>query len=461
MANQIINYDTFTDIEFNPNKSKNCQAEACSIYVYLYKSNLLDFALSSKENFLQVVYQEKKGDSYFSTKQNNFKKISLFDYEEEAKQSKVIHSKKIPKYRNISFDNEWENKSLGSTVEIIMGQSPDSKNYTDNPNDYILVQGNADMQNGRVVPRVWTTQITKLAEKGDLILSVRAPVGDIGKTDYNVVLGRGVAAIKGNEFIFQLLSRMKQTNYWAKFSTGSTFESINSSDIKSAEIYLPSQDEQSAIGSLFRTLDDLLTSYKDNLANYQTLKTTMLSKMFPKDGQTVPEIRLKGFEGEWKEKEFSKLVKRVTQSSDSDSLPKVEFEDIVSGQGQLNKDISRKFDNRKGIHFKPGYTLYGKLRPYLNNWLLPKFEGVALGDFWVFDPNGNDSNFIYYLVQSNRYQKVANDTSGTKMPRSDWKSVSTTVFAIPQTIAEQQAIGAYFSNLDNLIATHQEKNFSA
>ena len=59
LANQIINYDTFTDIEFNPNKSKNCQAEACSIYVYLYKSNLLDYALSSKENFLQVVYREQ------------------------------------------------------------------------------------------------------------------------------------------------------------------------------------------------------------------------------------------------------------------------------------------------------------------------------------------------------------------------------------------------------------------
>ena len=223
------------------------------------------------------------------------------------------------------------------------------------------------------------------------------------------------------------------------------------------KVYHPEIEEQSAIGSLFRTLDDLLASYKENLANYQSLKATMLSKMFPKAGQAVPEIRLDGFEGEWKEKEFSKLVKRVTQSSDSDSLPKVEFEDIISGQGKLNKDISTKFDNRKGIHFKPGYTLYGKLRPYLNNWLLPKFEGVALGDFWVFDPNGNDSNFIYYLVQSNRYQKVANDTSGTKMPRSDWKSVSTTIFAIPQTIAEQQVIGSYFSNLDNLINSHQEK----
>lgn len=363
----------------------------------------------------------------------------------------------IPYIRFNKFDNEWFSKKLDHVSKVTMGQSPDSKNYTDNPNDYILVQGNADMQNGRVVPRVWTTQVTKLAEKGDLILSVRAPVGDIGKTDYNVVLGRGVAAIKGNEFLFQLLTKMKQSHYWSKFSTGSTFESINSNDIKSAEIYLPSIEEQSAIGSLFRTFDDLLASYKDNLANYHSLKATMLSKMFPKAGQTVPEIRLDGFESKWEEKEFSKLVKRVTQSSDSDSLPKVEFEDIISGQGRLNKDISSKFDNRKGIHFKPGYTLYGKLRPYLNNWLLPKFEGVSLGDFWVFDPNGNDSNFIYYLIQSNRYQKVANDTSGTKMPRSDWKSVSSTIFAIPQTIPEQQAIGTYFSNLDNLINSHQEK----
>lgn len=77
-----------------------------------------------------------------------------------------------PQIRFQNFEDEWVKQSLGKTVEIIMGQSPDSKNYTDNPNDYILVQGNADMQNGRVVPRVWTTQITKLAEKGDLILSV-------------------------------------------------------------------------------------------------------------------------------------------------------------------------------------------------------------------------------------------------------------------------------------------------
>lgn len=96
------------------------------------------------------------------------------------------------KIRFKKYNDVWENVKLTEKAPIVMGQSPDSKNYTDNPNDYILVQGNADMKNGRVVPRVWTTQVTKLAEKGDLILSVRAPVGDIGKTDYTVVLGRGV-----------------------------------------------------------------------------------------------------------------------------------------------------------------------------------------------------------------------------------------------------------------------------
>ena len=147
-------------------------------------------------------------------------------------------------------------------VKITMGQSPSSRNYTENPSDYILVQGNADMKNGHVVPRVWTTQITKQAEKGDLILSVRAPVGDIGKTDYDIVIGRGVAAIKGNSFIFQLLTKMKLNGYWTRFSTGSTFESINSDNIKNAQIMIPNLKEQEKIGNTFSSIDSLIALHQ-------------------------------------------------------------------------------------------------------------------------------------------------------------------------------------------------------
>ena len=187
---------------------------------------------------------------------------------------------KVPEVRFPGFTDDWEQRKLGEVVQIVMGQSPNSENYTDNPNDYILVQGNADMKNNRVVPRVWTTQVTKQAEKGDLILSVRAPVGDIGKTDYDVVLGRGVAAIKGNNFIFQQLGKMKENGYWNRYSTGSTFESINSNDIREALIIIPDVKEPQKIGAFFKQLDDTITLHQRELELLQLTKKAFLQKLF-------------------------------------------------------------------------------------------------------------------------------------------------------------------------------------
>lgn len=186
----------------------------------------------------------------------------------------------VPEIRLDGFEGEWENKILSEVTNITMGQSPKSENYTDNPNDYILVQGNADIKDKQVVPRLWTTEVTKMAEIGDIILTVRAPVGDIGKTDYNVVIGRGVAAIKGNDFIFYTLEKMKMTGFWNKFSTGSTFESISSNDIKEAIIQIPTLEEQQAIGAYFSNLDNLINSYQEKISQLETLKKKLLQDMF-------------------------------------------------------------------------------------------------------------------------------------------------------------------------------------
>lgn len=366
------------------------------------------------------------------------------------------------KIRFKKYNDVWENVKLTEIAPIVMGQSPDSKNYTDNPNDYILVQGNADMKNGRVVPRVWTTQVTKLAEKGDLILSVRAPVGDIGKTDYNVVLGRGVAAVKGNEFLFQLLTKMKQSHYWLKFSTGSTFESINSNDIKSAEIYLPSVEEQSAIGSLFRTLDDLLSSYKDNLANYKSLKTTMLSKMFPKGGQAVPEIRLDGFKGEWEIKKLGSLGsvamnKRIFKDETSD-YGDIPFYKIGTFGGTADSFITKE----KFKEYKEKYPY-----PEIGDILIS--ASGSIGRTVVYngeDAYYQDSNIVWlkhdqqldnsYLKQYYGIIKWSG-IEGTTIKRLYNKNILETNIFLPPSVAEQRAIGTYFSNIDNLINSYQEK----
>ena len=366
-------------------------------------------------------------------------------------------------------NNTWRKVRIAEIATVILGQSPDSKNYTDNPNDYILVQGNADMRNGRVVPRVWTSQVTKLAEKGDLILSVRAPVGDVGKTDYPVVLGRGVAAIKGNEFLFQLLTKMKQSHYWSKFSTGSTFESINSNDIKSAEIYLPSIEEQSAIGSFFRTLDDLLASYKNNLANYQSLKATMLSKMFPKAGEAVPEIRLDGFEREWKKFKLKDVAHRVQGNDGRMDLPTL----TISASGGWMNQIDRFSANIAGKEQK-NYTLLkkGELSYNHGNSKLAKY-GV------VFELQDYEEALVPKVYHSFRVNQLADAKFieimfSTKIPdRELGKLVSSgarmdgllnisfdefmNIAIIIPTFAEQQAISSYFSSLDQLITSYQEK----
>ena len=171
----------------------------------------------------------------------------------------------VPEIRFKGFSDAWEQRKLGDVCQITMGQSPDGATYSDVPSDYILVQGNADLKNGWVCPRIWTTQKTKTAEAGDLIMSVRAPAGAMGKTNYNVVLGRGVAGIKGNEFIYQTLVKMDEDGYWKKLAAGSTFESINSDVISNAEIAVPQDvDEQEKLGAYFHNLDTLITLHQRN-----------------------------------------------------------------------------------------------------------------------------------------------------------------------------------------------------
>ena len=186
----------------------------------------------------------------------------------------------IPEIRFPEFTDAWEQRKLGDTVQITMGQSPDGSTYSDVPSDYILVQGNADLHNGWVFPRVWTSQMTKKADVGDLIMSVRAPAGAMGKTAYNAVIGRGVAAIKGNEFIYQLLVKMNSNGYWKALSCGSTFESLNSDSIKNADVLIPEVAEQEKIGEYFANLDHIITLHQRKLEVLKKLKKGLLQQMF-------------------------------------------------------------------------------------------------------------------------------------------------------------------------------------
>ena len=206
---------------------------------------------------------------------NLFKQIDNLITLHQSKYDKLVNVKKallekmfpkdgknVPEIRFKGFTDTWEQRKLGEIANIIMGQSPDGINYTDNPTDNILIQGNADLDNGMVVPRIWTTQITKISKPNDIIFTVRAPVGEVAKNTYNAVIGRGVASISGNNFLYQALKKMKEFDYWSKLSAGSTFDSINSEQLKNSEINIPLNEEQKQIGNFLEKIDNLITLHQ-------------------------------------------------------------------------------------------------------------------------------------------------------------------------------------------------------
>ena len=233
--------------------------------------------------------------------------------------------------------------------------------------------------------------------------------------------------------------------------------SVSKAALQDTQVRFPGLSEQAAIGAALSEIDNLITLHQRKYDKLVIFKKSMLEKMFPKDGESVPEIRFAGFTDPWEQRKFSNLTDRVSMQSSDPDLPQVEYEDIVSDEGTLNKDLRDKEGGKTGIKFYAGDVLYGKLRPYLMNWLYPQFNGVAVGDFWVLRATECDSSFLYRLVQTDSFQRLANVSSGSKMPRADWNLISQSFFAVPADYAEQRVIAKSLAELDDLITLHQRK----
>ena len=135
-----------------------------------------------------------------------------------------------------------------------MGQSPDSSGYNTSAKGLPLIQGNADIENLASVIRTYTQYITKRASAGDLLLTVRAPVGNIARATFDCCIGRGVCALhNASNFLYYYFESVEKK--WAHLSGGSTFDSINSSALSAMEILLPSPQDQHTISKSLNAVD--------------------------------------------------------------------------------------------------------------------------------------------------------------------------------------------------------------
>ena len=310
----------------------------------------------------------------------------------------------------------------------------------------------------------------------DIVIAVRGSLGSLGyvgpdnegwniNSQLAIIRTRKIELI-GN-YLIQFLLSNRGNKEISSHITGTALKQLPIKQLKNIKVPIPKIEEQSAIGSLFRTLDDLLASYKDNLANYQSLKATMLSKMFPKSGQTVPEIRLDGFEGEWdliKLGDFCDLITKGTTGKSQSEQGMVNFvkvENLKDNEiypivkiseeehfGSLKRSILYEGD----ILFSIAGTL-GRTAIVKNN-ILPANTNQALA---IIRGYKLDTYFLLVVLSGEVVKDYIrkNPTVGAQ-PNLSLEQVSSLKIKIP-SLDEQQAIGSYFSNLDNLINSHQEK----
>ena len=391
---------------------------------------------------------------------------------------------KIPTVRFRAFSEPWFQNQLSEVAEFSKGRGYSKKDIQPQGTPIILY-GRLYTKYESVISNIDTyanmEKNSVISEGGEVIIPASGEsAAEISRascvTDGGVILGGDINIVKPHEsldssFIAITLSNGSQQRELSKRAQGKSVVHLHNSDLKAVKLFYPSYEEQSAIGSLFRTLDDLLASYKDNLTNYQSLKATMLSKMFPKAGQTVPEIRLDRFEGEWEVQSLKELASFSKGNGYTKSdLVNSGNEIILYGQLYTNYQTVISMVNtfvletrEKSVISKGGEVVVpasGESAEDISRASVIEKSGVIIGgDLNIIYPDENkvDSIFLALTISNGSQQKElikrAQGKSVVHLRNNDLEKV---VLHYP-SMEEQRAIGLYFSNLDNLINSHQEK----
>lgn len=391
---------------------------------------------------------------------------------------------KIPTVRFRAFSEPWFQNQLSEVAEFSKGRGYSKKDIQPQGTPIILY-GRLYTKYQSVISNIDTyanmEKNSVISEGGEVIIPASGEsAAEISRascvTDGGVILGGDINIVKPHEsldssFIAITLSNGSQQRELSKRAQGKSVVHLHNSDLKAVKLFYPSYEEQFAIGSLFRNIDDLLASYKDNLINYQSLKATMLSKMFPKAGQTVPEIRLDGFEGEWKVQSLKELARFSKGNGYTKSdLVNSGNEIILYGQLYTNyQTVISMFNTfvletrEKSVISKGREVVVpasGESAVDISRASVIEKSGVIIGgDLNIIYPDENkvDSIFLALTISNGSQQKElikrAQGKSVVHLRNNDLEKV---ILHYP-SMEEQRAIGLYFSNLDNLINSQQEK----
>jgi type I restriction enzyme S subunit len=370
----------------------------------------------------------------------------------------------VPKLRFPEFAGKWQEKPLGDVATFSKGKGISKADISPKGTTPCIRYGELYTHYGTRIDEVLSaTDVPvselKLSQGGEVIVPASGEdAKDIATAA--VVLQRGVALGGDLNIIccacdgFFLASYIagKKRLTLAAMAQGNSVVHLYPAQLGSLILSFPALPEQQKIATFLGAVDAKLAALAAKQAAMVRYKAGLMQKLFSQqlrftrdDGKAFPD---------WQEYPFDKIAFRTRsafnpqKSREKPTL--IELENIEGGTGKIvgHSDLEGQI-SLKSV-FQAGDVLFGKLRPYLRKYAQPNFDGVCSSEIWVMRGRKVSNTFLFYLVQSAQFIQVANISTGSKMPRSDWSTIADTGFEIPHT-DEQQKIANSLSAMDSKI----------
>lgn len=368
-----------------------------------------------------------------------------------------------PSYRFAGYTEPWEEKKLSDGISKIGDGIHGTPVYSED-GDYYFINGN-NLVDGKIflfpeTKKVQSNQLTvsdTSLKKNTILMSINGTIGSLAwYRDEKVMLGKSVAYLTTEEFdrkfIYSILQAPKIVKHFNNNLTGTTIKNLGLKTIRDTVISLPSLPEQTAIGSFFQDIDQLISLQQRKLEVLREQKKTYLKLLFPAKGQTKPALRFAGFEDEWQEVklgDFVEISKGIQRNKEFLS-PNADSKNCypVYNGGKQESGYTDEFNREGNIMISEGGASAG----FVNYFDGKYWSG---GHNFTIDELENDINYVLALLESQQ-QELYSLQVGSGLPNIQLNSLKKVIITFPAFL-EQQAIGSFFQDLDKAIAKQEEK----
>ncbi|MDM8263481.1 restriction endonuclease subunit S [Ligilactobacillus salivarius] len=360
----------------------------------------------------------------------------------------------IPKLRFPGFTGAWEQRKLGEVVNIFSGWSPSNFKEGDSGSDIFikvddLNYSTREQLNSQM--NVLESQKYKKIPKGSTIFPKRGAaimtnkVRILGKSAY---MDTNMMALEASDISSEFLYTFITKTGLFKIADTSTIPQINNKHINPYPIKLPTMPEQKQIGKFFKQVDSLIALHQRKLKHLQEQKKGLLQKMFPKNGETVPEVRFPGFTDAWEQRKLGEMSHIETGKLDANAM-------VKNGKYDFYTSGIKKYHIDTPAFKGPAITIAG-------NGATVGYMHLADGEFnayqrtYVLTKFSANRSFIFIEIGNKLPRKIQQESRAGNIPYIVMDMLTDLKIVLP-SLAEQEKIGNFFNELNSLITLHQRK----